>query len=126
MQRCVAICFLLIAWVAPVTAQLQRNFPATALRAEMQITLPPQLLLNGRDARLAPGARILDENNFLTMSGSLADRRLVIHYTLNTEGLLFDVWVLTPAEMAKQPWPRSLEEARTWVFDPIDQSWAKP
>ena len=126
MQRCVAICFLLIAWVAPVAAQLQRNFPATALRAEMQITLPPQLLLNGRDARLAPGARIRDENNFLTMSGSLADRRLVIHYTLNTEGLLFDVWVLTPAEMAKQPWPRSLEEARTWVFDPIDQSWTKP
>ena len=126
MQRCVAICFLLIAWVAPVAAQLQRNFPATALRAEMQITLPPQLLLNGRDARLAPGARIRDENNFLTMSGSLADRRLVIHYTLNNEGLLLDVWVLTPAEMAKQPWPRSLEEARTWVFDPIDQSWTKP
>jgi hypothetical protein len=39
-------------------AQAPRNFPATALRGEIVITQPPELLLNRQPARLAPGARI--------------------------------------------------------------------
>ncbi len=131
MQRCVV--FLALAWaltlsltLAPASAQVQRNFPANALRGAMQITQPPQLLLNGGEARLAAGARIRDENNFLIMSGVLTQRRVLVHYTLDTTGQLLDVWILTPAEAAMQPWPRNLAEVRAWIFDPIGQSWSRP
>ena len=107
-------------------AQLQRNFPATALRGEIVVQQPPQVLLNGRDARLAPGSRIRDENNLLVMSGALAQRRALVHYTLDASGLLFEVWLLTPQEASKQPWPRSPDEAGKWVFDAVGQSWSRP
>jgi hypothetical protein len=131
MHRCVshfgmATAFALATFAASSFAQIQRNFPATALRGEMQLAQPPVLLLNGQQARLAPGARIRDMNNMLTMSGTLVDRRLAVHYTLDTAGLLFEVWVLTEQELANQPWPRSPEEARTWSFDATAQRWSKP
>ena len=107
-------------------AQLQRNFPATALRGEIVVQQPPQVLLNGRDARLAPGSRIRDENNLLVMSGALAQRRALVHYTLDASGLLFEVWLLTPQEAGRQPWPRSPDEASKWVFDAVGQSWSRP
>jgi hypothetical protein len=105
---------------------VNRNFPATALRGEIAVVQPPELLLNGRPARLAPGARIRDENNMLALTGALAGKRLVVHYTVDLSGLVADIWVLTPAERARLPWPVSREQAAAWSFDPVAQVWTKP
>ena len=41
-------------------------------------------------------------------------------------GLVQDVWILTDAERAKQPWPTKAADAKAWSFDPIAQVWTKP
>jgi len=125
MIRCVALAATLLACALPAAAQ-QRNFPANALRGELVVVQPPEALLNGRPARLAPGARIRGDNNLLLVSGALANQRLIVHYTLDTTGNLQQVWVLTPAEIARGPWPVSPEQARSWVFDPAAQRWSRP
>jgi hypothetical protein len=48
-----------------------------------------------------------------------------VHYTMDGEGQLVDVWILTPDELAKWPWPTTLEQAQQWTFDPIAQVWSR-
>lgn len=107
-------------------AQPQRPFPANALRGELVVQQPPEVLLNGRSARLAPGARIRGANNLLQMSGALVGQKLAVHFTLDDYGLLRDVWVLTPAELARKPWPGTPAEAAAWRFDAAAQTWTRP
>jgi hypothetical protein len=126
MLRCVTLVCALIAAAAPATAQVPRNFPATALRGEIVVTQPPEMLLNRLPARLAPGARIRGMDNMLQMSGALVGQRLLVHYTLDTQGGVLDVWVLTPAEIARRPWPTTPQQASSWLFDPAAQSWSPP
>jgi hypothetical protein len=105
--------------------QPARNFSAAALRGELQVLQPPEVLLNGGPARLAPGARVRGQDNLLLMSGTLQGQRLVVHYTRDTLGNLLDVWVLRPAEIARQPWPATPEQAARWRFDPASQTWSR-
>jgi hypothetical protein len=132
MPRCVTVAaalasVVLLAAQAPAAqAQAMRNFPANALRGELRIGQPPEATLNGRPARLAPGARIRGADNLLQMSGALAGQALTVHYTVDDYGLLRDVWLLTPAEKARQPWPRTAAEAAALRFDPVGQTWSRP
>ncbi len=128
MLRCVklAAAFSVFALALPASAQMPRNFPATALRGELQFQQPPEVLLNGQPARLAPGARIRGQNNMLQMSGTLFDVKATVNYTIETSGLLLDVWILTAAESAVRPWPTSAEQAKAWLFDAAGQTWSKP
>jgi hypothetical protein len=114
----------LVLAAAGVHAQSPRNFPATALRGEVVVLQPPQIALNGRPARLAPGARIRSAGNMLQMSGELVGQRLAVHYTLDLAGDLLDVWVLTPQELARRPWPTTPQQAQAWRFDPASQTWS--
>jgi len=111
---------------APAAGQQVRNFPATALRGEIVVQQPPELLLNGRPARLSPGVRIRGENNLMMVSGALTSQRLVVHYTVDISGLIGEIWVLTAAERARQPWPTTREQAAAWTFDPVAQTWTRP
>lgn len=129
MLRCVPLAVMACALTcaaAPATAQIARNFPATALRGELVVVQPPEVLVNGQRARLAPGARIRGANNLLVMSGAVVGQRMLVHYTIEPGGELLDVWVLNPAEAARQPWPRTRAEAGSWAFNPDAQTWSKP
>ena len=126
MLRCAAL-LMTLAVALPLTAQsIQRPFPADALRGELTIGQPPVAELNGQPARLAPGARIRGEDNLLLMTGAVAGRRLVVNYTQDNYGLIKDVWVLTPQERSRKPWPTTREEAARWQFDAAAQTWRKP
>jgi hypothetical protein len=105
---------------------LQRPFPANAWRGELVVGQPPLATLNGQAVRLAPGARIRNADNLLALSGTLIGQRLVVHYTLDGEGLVQDAWILSAAEAAKQPWPRNKQEAASLRFDPAAQAWSRP
>jgi hypothetical protein len=124
MLRCVLA--LLIALAAAVPAHAQRVFQADALRGEVVLTAPPEALLNGAPIRLAPGARIRNRSNMIQLSGSLLSQKLLVNYTLDPAGELLDVWILTDAELAKNPWPTTREQALAWVFDSALQSWSRP
>ena len=112
--------------VAPATAQVQRAFPQNALRGALVVGVAPDILLNGDRARLAPGARIRDDNNMLVVPSALTGGRYLVHYTVDTSGLVKDVWILRPEEAAVNPWPTTRDEAETWRFDPVGQVWSKP
>ena len=107
----------------PTTAQVHRNFPQNALRGVVTFGTPPDAQLNGKPARLAPGARIHGLDNMLLMSGNLIGSKFTVDYTLESSGLLYEVWLLRADEAAVQPWPTTPQQAAAWKFDPIAQTW---
>jgi hypothetical protein len=122
--RCVVALFAALVLASGAHAQtVQRPFPATALRGEIAFGQPPEVLLNGQAARLSPAARIRGTNNLLVMSGALMGERAIVHYVVDSLGLVQDVWILTEAERAKQPWPTTVYDAKAWSFDPVAQVW---
>jgi len=127
MTRCVAALLVALLFASHAVAQtVHRNFPANALRGEISFGQPPEVLVNGQPARLAPAARIRGLNNLLVMSGALmGQQRVVVNYVLDPLGLVQDVWILTDAERAKRPWPTTAKEAQSWSFDPIAQVWTQ-
>jgi len=109
--------------LGPALAHVKRNFPADALRGALVVGNVPEATLNGAPVRLAPGARIRGQNNLLVTSGSIEGQRLLVNYTLDMQGQLKDVWILTPDEAAKRPWPTTPQEAARWQFDFAAQTW---
>jgi len=87
----------------PVMAQgLLRQFPAAARRATLEVTSPPNALINGQAERLSPGARIKSPDNLLVMSASLVGQRLLVNYLRNAQGQVHEVWLLSPAEATEK------------------------
>lgn len=129
MHRCLVTVSALLALATPVFAHaqelVQRNFPAHALRGELVVGVAPEAHLNGKPARLSPGARIRGTNNLLLVPTAVTGQKLAVHYTVEHLGLIHEVWVLRPDELAKR-WPKTAKEASQWVFDPVAQVWAKP
>jgi hypothetical protein len=104
MKRCLSL-LAIAALLTVSSAQAQvREFPTTALRGVLQVTLPPEVLLDGNADRLSPGARIRGPRNELVMSATLAGERLVVNYVRESNGLIHEVWLLNQAEAAlKRP-----------------------
>ena len=124
MYRCLPAFVVAACLAAPAAAQT-RAFSPDALRGALVIASPSEAVLDGRPVRLAPGLRIRGQDNMLAMSGSLLGARLLVNYTIDTQGLVNHVWILTPAEAAKQPWPATPQQAKAWRFDPVAQAWSK-
>jgi hypothetical protein len=81
---------------------LPRAFPDTALRGQMTVTQPPEVTLDGQPARLSPGSRIRNVNNTLALSGTLVGQELTVNYTRDGYGLVHEVWILSPHEIAQK------------------------
>jgi hypothetical protein len=126
MFRCLALALAALVFSATSIAQVQRAFPQNALRGSLVVDNPPQITMNAQDARMGPGARIFGQDNMLRMSASLVGQKLLVHYTVDTQGLIKDVWILTAGEVAKKPWPTTLQEAQSWRFDAVSQTWTRP
>jgi hypothetical protein len=98
MQLCaLALC------VAPFSVEAQglvRNFPSKAERAVLQITQPPELLLNDQPGRMSPGVRIRGTNNMLVMSAQLIGQKVEVNLVRDLAGEVREVWILTQAEAA--------------------------
>ena len=95
-------------------------------KVDVTFGTPPQILVNGKAAQLAPGSRIRGLDNMLVMSASLVNVKAIVNYTVDTSGLVKDVWVLRPEEVARKPWPETFQQAQSWQFDPAAQAWVKP
>lgn len=133
MNRCVhlalalgaGLMFLLAPLAGWAQAPAHRSFPATALRANMMVVAPPIVVVNGDERRLSPGARIRGPDNLFVLSGALVGQTYTVHYTLDANGQLADVWVLNATELANTPWPSTPAQAQSWAFDPLSQTWSR-
>ena len=63
---------------------------------------------------------------FFTLMGSVLEKCGLAEDMLDSMGQLGDVWILTPAEAAKRPWPATQEQAEAWLFDASTQTWSRP
>lgn len=93
------------ACLSPSVSQAQtetRQFPRTALRGMLEVTQPPQILINGQVEHLAPGARIKGQNNLIVMSGALVGQSVLVNYVRNQQGMIQDVWILSAIEAREE------------------------
>src|SRR5690242_14472171 len=126
MYRCLVAAVAATVLVGAASAQSLRTFPADALRGELVVGQSPEVKLNGEPARLGAGARLRGPDNLVRMPASLIGQKFVVNYTVDTQGLLRDVWILSDAEAARKPWPKTRDEAASWRFDAVSQTWLKP
>ena len=66
--------------------------------ASVQFDVFPNIVLNGQVNRLAPGARIWNQQNLITMPASLYAQQFVVRYTLNNEKQIDRIWILRDEE----------------------------
>lgn len=90
----------LIALSALAQAQL-RSIPEDAKRGELRHVHDMIVSIDGVPQRLAPGAQIRDADNRVVVPTAVPEGAPV-KYRLNGEGLVREVWILTPAEAAKR------------------------
>ena len=74
--------------------------PPKAKRADITFNGTPDILVDGKLARLAPGARITDRNNMLALPGALSGVITTKYTVEETTGLVMLVWILTEKEIA--------------------------
>ncbi len=126
MYRCALGVLLALAAALPAAAQV-RAFPQNTLRGSMAFGNDGQVLLNGRATSLTPGSRVRDQSNRIVLPASLTGAKWLVHYTVEIgEAQVRDVWILRPEEAAIKPWPATLEQANTWLYDPTTMTWTKP
>jgi len=89
-----------VLFAATASAQF-RTIPKEALRGELTHVMQNIVTVNGQQMRLAPGAQIHAQNN-LTIVPSEIPRNSLVEYTLDRNGDLFKVWILTPKEAARE------------------------
>ena len=90
-----------------------RNFPKAALRGLLVVRAPPDISMNGKADRLAPGVRIRNLNNNYVLSGTLLGQELLVNYTRDSSGLVYEVWILNPEEAREK---RAGLPARSFSF----------
>lgn len=78
-----------------------RNIPADAPRGRFTASTFPEVLINGKPMRLAPGARILTPNN-LTVTPNQVAAGATVRYRLDAQGQIQTVWVLGNEEVRKR------------------------
>ena len=91
-----------LATLALSAAAIERTFPATALRGNMTITDYPVIAMDSKNLRLAPGARIWNQNHLTQTPVSLGNSSYVVNYTQDVHGDVDRVWILSTDE-ASQP-----------------------
>ena len=133
MNRCapsvlafVLACAATLAAPAQAAPSLPRNFPQNALRGKIAFQDPPAIQLNGTATTMSPGYRVHGMDNMLVMANQLVNAAYTVDYTLDMNGQVFEVWILSSAEAARQPWPTNTAQAQSWTFDPLAQTWTKP
>ena len=92
-----------LACVLPAVAQ-ERTIPAAAKRGFLKHVQEALVSVDGASARLAPGATIRDQRNFIVVPTALPREGAWADYVVDGDGLIYRVWLLTPEEqMRKRP-----------------------
>lgn len=96
------MCAVISAVISFPALALERPYPKNAQRGIMSPAPFPEIILDGKQRRLAPGARIWNEDNLIQAPASLRGNNFPVNYTVNAEGEIDRVWILSEEE-AGQP-----------------------
>ena len=97
-RYCLLLLFVASALAAPAYAQ--RSFPAGVKPAELRDMTYPNVRIDDKTYRLAPGARIYDANNRMIVPNAAPKTGQVL-FKLDTQGNVLKLWILTPEEAAR-------------------------
>ena len=97
-RRSLALLFLI-----PLLALADgRPFPPTAKRGKMTPAAHPAIVIDGKTRMLSPAARIFNQENTIDMPASLRGRDIVVNYQEDGDGMILNVWMLTPEEASQR------------------------
>jgi len=91
---------LLAAGMSGAAAQL-RTIPPEAKRATLRHVQEMAIELDGKPARLSPGAQIRDTSNRLVLPTAVVDKT-VVKYQVDSSGAVHRVWILSKEEAAQK------------------------
>ncbi|MDQ6627391.1 MAG: hypothetical protein M3Z29_02925 [Pseudomonadota bacterium] len=94
------------------------------MRGAIVFGIAPEIILNGKPARLAPGARIRKADNMIAVPSAMLGGPFLVNYSVDPSGLVNDIWVLT-ADEASNRWPTTRRQSEDWSFDPVAQVWSR-
>jgi len=83
----------------------QRQFPDEALAGKLSAVRYPEVQINNRWHRLAPGIRIYDQRNH-TILPTMLPQSSPVAYHLDAMGFVFQLWLITPEEAKAFPPPK--------------------
>ena len=94
--------FLMSIFVLSTSAYAQlRSIPDEAKRGEIRHLQDMVIAIDGVPQRLAPGAQIRDAANRIVVPAAVV-AGTAVKYVVNDEGLVRQIWILSPAEAAKR------------------------
>ena len=91
---------LLLSLAGGAAAQL-RTLPRDAERGEVRHVQGMTIAIDGNERRLAPGAQIRDASNLVIVPSAIPAGSLA-KYVTDAEGMVRQVWLLTPQEAAQR------------------------
>jgi len=102
-RRAAHLALLLSLLAAPLFAQ-NRPTPiaADARTGVIRHVEAMAVTVDGKAMQLAAGAQVRDQQNLIIVPMSIPRNGAVADYTLNAQGQIFRVWLLTPAETAQR------------------------
>ncbi|MGH8756755.1 MAG: hypothetical protein ACRET9_01000 [Burkholderiales bacterium] len=77
-----------------------RILPQNAVSGELTASRYPYVTIGKKQFHLAPGSLIYDQNNRIILPNYLP-RKATVFYTIDGNGDLHKMWLLTPEEVAK-------------------------
>ena len=101
-----AIVALTLALACTKQAWAERNFPEQAKRGDLKAYEYPSMKIGDQVYRLAPGSRIVNQQNLIIMPASLQVQTAPVMYILDTSGDLSRIWLLTEDEAVQHPLPK--------------------
>jgi type II secretory pathway component PulM len=101
LRRLTAIAFLCL-WTAVAGAQAKlRTIPDDAQRGSLSHVAEMTVEIDGTRRQIAPGGQIRDQSNRVILPSAVAPGSLV-KYRLDGDGMVQQVWILTPEEAAQR------------------------
>ncbi|MGI4779581.1 MAG: hypothetical protein ACRYGA_15955 [Janthinobacterium lividum] len=77
-----------------------RSFPIGTLRGRLLVVDAPEIRLDDKADRMAPGTRIRNAQNMLVTPASVTGQLLAVNYARDVSNLVSQVWILSEAEAA--------------------------
>ena len=97
---------------------MQRIFPQNVERGVVKFSdVPLEVKLNGKEERLAPGARVRGPQNTFVLNYALVGQTFTVNYLRDPAGLVRDIWLLTPEEAQNMPDGSAMPPPTLKLFD---------